>query len=387
MTISGRAVIVGAYEAPIREAPETHPFELLADAVGHALADAGLELADVDGLATASGDFGEGGAAEQVIEVAEYLGIEPTYVDGTDIGGCSFIAHAGHAAAAIAAGMAEVVVIAYAATPRWWPVPFPSLDAPILGAGPGQYELPYKSSLVAHFAQFAQRHMHEFGTTPEQLAEVAVTCRAHAGPNRSARYREPITVEDVLDSPLIASPLHRLDCCVLTDGAGAFVVTSEERGRDTPKRPIKIAGFGQAVSAMQLSQMPSLTATPGVASGKRAFEMAGLTPADVDVAELYDAFTITPILALEDLGFCAKGEGGPFVADGGIGADGAVPINTDGGGLSSNQPGKRGVFLMVEAVRQLRGESPGMQLRDPEVALVHGLGGFLSATATILLTI
>lgn len=380
---SSEVAIVGAYESPRRDAPGVHPYAIHVECIKGALEDAGLTPADVDGFCTAAGDLGEGGAYSDLIEVAEYVGLRPSYVDSTEIGGASYISQAGHAAAAIACGLADVVVISYAACLRWWPVAS-SWDALVQPVGPGQYEVPYAASLIADYALFAQRHMHEYGTTPEQLARIAVTCRANAAANPHARYRDPITVDDVLDSPLIASPLHRLDCCIITDSGGAIVLTSKERARDCRKRPVWIAGFGEALGAIQLNQVESFTRTPAVDSGRRAFAMAGVTPADIDVAQLYDAFTITALLQLEDLGFCGKGEGGPFVEDGNIAPTGSIPINTDGGGLSSNHPGKRGIFLLIEAVRQLRGEGPGVQLDDPRLALVHGIGGVHSSGATMI---
>jgi acetyl-CoA C-acetyltransferase len=383
--VGGQAAIVGGYESPLRRAPRIHPFQIQADCVHRALDDAGLTLADVDGLCTAVGDVGEGANTEDLIELAEYLGITPTWFDSTDVGGCSFIVHVAHAATAISAGLAEVVVVSYAATPRWWPLEFPSLDSPVHPTGPGQFDVPYAATLVSLYALMASRHMHEFGTTPEQLAEIAVACRANAALNPDALYRDPITIDDVLASPMIASPLHRLDCCVLSDSGGAVVVTSRERAARCRSPYALISGFGQAVRHMQINQALPLTETPAVHSGRRAFEMAGLGHDDIDVAQIYDAFTITVLLALEDLGFCAKGDGGPFVAAGNIRPDGTLPINTDGGGLSSNHPGKRGIFLLIEALRQLRGESPGHQVSDARVALVHGIGGNLSATATMLL--
>lgn len=383
--VSGEAAIVGCYESPLRKAPRIHPFQIHADCVNRALDDAGLTLADVDGLCTAVGDIGEGGNTEDLIELAEYLGITPSWFDSTDVGGCSFIVHVAHAATAISAGLAEVVVVSYAATPRWWPLEFPSLDSPIHPTGPGQFDVPYAPTLVSLYALMAARHMHEYGTTSEQLAEIAVACRANAALNPDALYRDPITIDDVVSSPMIASPLRRLDCCVLSESGGAVVITSRERAARCRKPFALINGFGQSLRHMQISQALPLTETPAVHSGKRAFEMAGVGPDDVDVAQIYDAFTITVLLALEDLGFCAKGDGGAFVAAGNIRADGKLPINTDGGGLSSNHPGKRGIFLLIEALRQLRGEGPGHQVPDARVALVHGLGGNLSATATMVL--
>lgn len=386
--LSGKTAIVGAYESPRRDAPRVHPFALQMECIVGALDDAGLTLTDVDGLCAASGDWAEGGGTMDVIELAEYIGIQPTYVNSTDVGGCSYILQAGQAAAAIATGLAEVVVISYAACPRWWPLSTPSFDPFVFPAGPGQYEIPYAPTLISTYGMFARRHMDLYGTTPEQLAQVAVTFRGHAAANPQARLRKPITVDDVLASPTIASPLHRLDCCVVTDGGGALVMTSRERARDLKRRPVYLAGYGAAVARTQNSQIPDDLATPAALSGPRAFAMAGMSPAEIDVAQIYDAFTITPMLALEDLGFCGRGESGPFVASGNLAADGgSLPTNTDGGGLSSNHPGKRGIFTLIESVRQLRGDAPGIQVPDAKVALAHGLGGTFCSAATAILAV
>jgi len=379
---SGEVAVAGVYESPRRKAPGVHPFQIQAECVLGALDDAGLSLSDVDGFCTSASSPGEGAGWMDICEVTEYLGIEPTFVDGTDTGGAAPIAHAGHAAAAIAAGMTDVVVVSYAGCSYSGGGDFDSLPSTW---GPWSYEAPYGFTTVASYAVAAQRHMHDFGTTPEQLAAIAVQCRANAGPNPDARYRDPITVDDVLASPMIAAPLHRNDCCVVTDSGGAVVLVGKERAADLRSKPAWVLGVGEAVGAMRMSQMRSFTETPGAASGRRAFEMAGVGRDAIDCAQLYDSFTITVLLALEDLGFCSKGEGGPFVESGAIAPDGALPINTDGGGLSSNHPGRRGVFALIEAVRQLRGESPGVQLSDPRVALAHGCGGQLTATATMIL--
>jgi acetyl-CoA C-acetyltransferase len=378
----GQVAIVGAYESPRRKAPGVHPFQIQAECVLAALDDAGLSLAEVDGLCTSANSPGEGAGWMDICEVAEYLGIEPTFADGTDTGGAAPIAQAGHAATAIAAGLADVVVVSYAGCSYSGGGDFDTLPSTW---GPWAYEAPYGFTTVASYALAAQRHMHEFGTTAEQLAAIAVRCRSNAGPNEHARYRDPMTVDDVLASPMIASPLHRNDCCVVTDSGGAVVLVGRDRAADAPKRPAWLLGFGEAVGKMRTSQMPSFTETPGAVSGARAFDMAGLRPDEMHCAQLYDSFTITALLALEDLGFCKKGEGGPFVESGEIGPDGSIPINTDGGGLSSNHPGRRGAFALIEAVRQLRGEGPGVQLPDPTLAVAHGVGGQLTATATMVL--
>jgi acetyl-CoA C-acetyltransferase len=377
------AVFVGACESTRRKAPNTHPFEIFDEVVRGALDAAGLTPADVDGLCVAAGDMGEGGSTEDVIEVAEYLGIQPRYVDSTDVGGCSGILQAAHAAAAIQAGLADVVVVAYAACPRSFPfMPPTAMSWPV---GPGATEMPYGLTNIAAYALYAQRHMHVYGTTPEQIAAVAVACRANAALNPGALLRDPITTADVLASPTISSPLRKLDCCVVTDSGGAVVLARHDRARDLRKRPVSILGYGESVQRVAMSQVLDFTVSPGAVSGPLAFRRAGLAPADVDVAQFYDAFTITPLIALEDLGFCAKGEGGPFVADGRIRAGGTLPINTDGGGLASNHPGKRGIFVLIEALRQVWGESPGHQVPDVEVSLAHGIGGFFSASTTMLL--
>nr|WP_211109510.1 acetyl-CoA acetyltransferase [Azospirillum tabaci] len=383
--LSGKAAIAGVFESPRRDAPRVHPFALQMECILGALDDAGLTLKDVDGLCAASGDWAEGGSTMDVVELAEYIGIAPTYVNSTDVGGCSYILQAGQAAAAIATGLAEVVVISYAACPRWWPLSSPSFDPFVFPAGPGQYEIPYAPTLISTYGLFARRHMDLYGTTPEQLAQVAVTFREHAAQNPNARLRKPITVDDVLASPMIASPLHRLDCCVVTDGGGAVVMTSRERARDLKKPPVHLVGYGAAVARTQNSQIPDDLTTPAALSGPRAFAMAGVTPGEIDVAQIYDAFTITPMLALEDLGFCGRGESGAFVADGNLTLGGSLPTNTDGGGLSSNHPGKRGIFTLIESVRQLRGEGPGVQVPDARLALAHGLGGTFCSAATAIL--
>ncbi|TCK30865.1 acetyl-CoA acetyltransferase [Ancylobacter aquaticus] len=386
-SISGKASIVGAYESPRRQAPRLHPFALQMECIAGALDDAGIALSEVDGLCVAASDWAEGGGVSSLTEFAEYAGITPTFFDSTDVGGCSYIVHAGHAAAAIATGLAEVVVISYAACPRWWPLDTPSFDPFVLPAGPGQFELPYGPTLISAYALFAQRHMALYGTTSEQLARVAVTFREHAANNPHARFTAPITIDDVLASTPIASPLRKLDCCVVTDGGGAIVMTSAERAKDCRRRPVHLAGFGSAAARTQISQIALDLSTPAAISGPRAFAMAGIGHDDIDVAQIYDAFTITPMLALEDLGFCGRGESGGFVDDGHLTLGGRLPTNTDGGGLSSNHPGKRGIFTLIEGVRQLRGEGPGLQIPDAEVALVHGLGGTFCAAATAILTV
>jgi acetyl-CoA acetyltransferase len=344
-----------------------------------ALDDAGLSLSDVDGVTHATSSIG----------LAEYLGIHPCFTDSTNTGGSSYEVHVEHAAAAIAAGLCEVVIGVYASTPRsdrtrrrggpGW--------RPMMGPNPAaEWELPFGLRMpMGPYAMAATRHMYQYGTTSEQLAQIAVSTREWASMNPKARYRVPITVDDVLASPLQSSPLHLLDCCLVTDGAGAFVMTSAERARDLAKPPVYVLGAGTCHDHSMISQMPDLTVTPGAVSGANAFAMAGIKPHDVDVLMGYDSFTITALLHLEDLGFCAKGEGGPFVEDGKTGPGGALPMNTNGGGLSFTHPGMYGMFLLVEAVRQLRGECGARQVGGAEVAVAHGSGMVLSCLSTIVL--
>jgi acetyl-CoA C-acetyltransferase len=377
--------IVGAYESPRRTAKGVHPYQIHAEVIRAALDDAGLSFADVDGIATAAGDWAEGGAASDVLDLVDYLGIRPRYFDSTDIGGGSYVSHAGHAVNAIAAGQAEVVVISYAACPRWWPLPVTFWDGITHPAGPGQFEMPMSPTIIATSGLFVTRHMHEFGTQPEHLAQIAVTCRENAAGNPDARYREPMTVEEVLASPVIATPIHKLECCVVTEGGGAVVLTSARRAASCRKPPVWIRGYGEALSSLSLSQMAERMTTPVKRSGEQAFAMAGLAPWQIDTAQIYDAFTPTVLFCLEDLGFCGKGDAGAFIESGAISAGGRLPINTDGGGLSSNHPGRRGVFALIEGVRQVRGEGPGVQVENCRTALVQGLGGFFAAAATLIL--
>jgi acetyl-CoA acetyltransferase len=357
-------------------APGTTPLDLMGQASVRALVDAGLEAADVDGLLAASTQL-----PMATLSLGEYLGIRPRFSDSTQVGGSSFVAHLAHAGAAIAAGRCEVALIAYGSTQRL----VGRAAASVQELSP--YEAPYEPPLpVAAYALAAARHMHEFGTAPEQLAEVAVSARAWAALNPVAFERGPLTIDDVLAAPRIAEPLGLRDCCLVTDGGGAAVVTSLDRARGLRRPAVGVLGVGEAHSHRHIASMPDLTTTAAVQSGARAFAEAGLTPADVDVLELYDAFTITPLLFLEDLGFCAKGEGGPFVEGGRTAPGGSgPPMNTNGGGLSYCHPGMYGLLLIVEAVRQLRGECGARQVDGAEVALVHGNGGVLSSQCTALL--
>ncbi|CAN5812744.1 thiolase [soil metagenome] len=353
--------------------------------IREALDDAGLTLADVDGLFT---NLSAGWAPS--LELAEYLGISPRWTDSTQTGGSSFEVHVEHAAAAIALGLCDVAVIVYAATPyssfKNGGPGFGSRQASPAPTPGAEWEMAYGNRMpMGAYALAASRHFHQFGTTSEQLAQIAVDTRRWATMNPRARLQDPITVEDVLASPIQAAPLHKLDCCLVTDGAGALVLTSAERAKDLRKPPALVLGTGTCHTHAMISEMPDLTTTGAAVSGPLAFAAAGLRPSDVDVAQLYDSFTITVLLLLEDLGFCPKGEGGAFVADGVLGPGGALPTNTTGGGLAYTHPGMFGMFLLVEAVRQLRGECGDRQVAGAEVALAHGSGGVLSAMSTTIL--
>lgn len=373
-----RAVVAvaGVGEAGIGEASAgATPLDLIGEAAAIALADAGLRTTDVDGLFTASAYHGMPN-----LNVGEYLGVRPRFSDGTNLGGASFHSHVGHAAAAIAAGLCDVALIVYGSTQRSDGGRLKS----VAEAFPDE-QLYAPRYPVTQFALAAARHMHEYGTTREQLAQVAVAAREWAARTPGAFAPEPLTVEDVLGSRMLCDPLTVRDCCLVTDGAGAIVVTSTERARTLRRPPVPVLGFGEAHWHRNISQMPDLTVTAATESGARAYAMAGVGPGDVDVLELYDAFTITPILFLEDLGLCGKGEGGPFVAEGRTRPGGTHPMNTNGGGLAYCHPGMYGIFTLIEATRQLRGEAGDRQVPGAEIALAHGNGAVLSAQATVIL--
>jgi acetyl-CoA acetyltransferase len=375
----GAAAVVGIADlaSPTGEL-DLHGRALEVAMVGAALADAGLTLADVDGVCHPMSSM----------MFAEYLGIHPRFTDSTMTGGSSFEVHLEHAAAAIAAGLCDVVIDVYASTPRsdrrrQVNRPRPQMMAPNPAI---EWEVPFAlRQPMGPYALAASRHMAIYGTTSEQLAQIAVSTRQWAAMNPQARFRDPITVDDVLASPLECSPLHRLDCCLVTDGAGAFVMTSAERARDLAKPPVYVLGAGTAHDHNMISQMPDLTTTAGVVSGTNAFGMAGIKRDDVDVLMSYDSFTITALLHLEDLGFCAKGEGGAFVQTGATAPGGALPMNTNGGGLSYTHPGMYGMFVITESVKQLRGEAGERQVSGAEVAVAHGSGGLLSCMSTAVL--
>jgi acetyl-CoA acetyltransferase len=356
------------------------PYALTAESSRMALSEAGLSPQDVDG-------FGSTGLGTlQPVDVAEYLGLRPRWVDSTAVGGSSWEIMAAHAADAIAQGRADVILLTYGSTAR------SDLRAGLRTAnldwgsrGPQQWEAPHGITLISKYAMAARRHMHEYGTTLEQLAEVAVSARYNAGFNPDAQAREPITIDDVLSSRMIADPFSALQCCLRSDGGAAAVLVAEDRVADLPVAPVWILGAGEHVSHVSLGQWDDFTTGPAAVSGRLAFERAGVTPADIDVCQLYDAFTYMLLITLEDLGFCAKGEGGAFVEDAKLRLGGSLPTNTDGGGLSSCHPGQRGLFLIVEAVRQLRGEASGRQVPDAHLACVSGTGGWFCSSGTMIL--
>ncbi|MBN9601059.1 MAG: thiolase [Afipia sp.] len=372
--LRGSAAIVGTGMAGIGEAPGRTHLELLAEATAKALDDAGLKLTDVDGLFTANlvNFF-------PTLTVGEYLGLKPKIAESTNLGGASFIDYALKAAMAIRAGLCEVALICYGSNSRTGAGKHTtSAEMPI-------HEGAYKPRFpVAAYALAAARHMHQYGTTREDLARVAVAARQWAQLTPFAYRREPTSVEEVLSARMMCDPLTVRDCCLVTDGAGAVIMVSAERARDLKRKPVYFLGGAAAQWHRQISAMPDLTVTAAAESGSRAFAMAGLKPSDVDVVQLYDAFTINVLLFLEDLGFCAKGEGGRFVADGAIAPGGKLPVNTNGGGLSCVHPGMYGIFTMIEAAEQLRGTAGERQIKNAEIALCHGNGGTLSSQVTAL---
>ncbi len=372
MSLSGAIAVAGVYEHPTRWAPDKTDWQIMAESARGALEDAGLGLDEVDGLLAAG--MGMGGMG--TLQLAEYLNLKPSYVDGTNIGGSSFVAHVNHAAAAIHAGLCRVALILYGSTAASHAV---AIGTGGRGGGDAAagFTAPYGLTTVGGYAMVARRHMHEYGTTSEQLAEIAVQTRRHAGLNPNAKMQRPISIDYVLESRIISAPLHLLDCCIISDGGGALVVTSAERARDLPKRPVRVLGCGEAVWHQEVGS-PDLLSIAARQSGEAAFRMAGLERDAIDLCMIYDSFTITVLVTLENLGFCKPGEGGSFVEGGRIGLGGELPINLDGGGLSSNHPGMRGIFLVIEAVKQLRGECGPRQVAGAEVALVHGTGGLLS---------
>jgi acetyl-CoA C-acetyltransferase len=376
MSIKGKAYIAGAFEHPTRLAKDKSVAQLHAESALGALRDAGLTKADVDGYFCAGDAPGLGPLA-----MADYMNLTLRHLDSTDVGGCSYLAHVAHAAEAIAAGKCSVALITLAGRPRSeghsGAVPrVRGADAPDT-----QWEFPTGIATVNAYAMAAARHMYEFGTTSEQLAWIKVAASHHAQHNPHAMLRDVVTVEEVVNSPLIATPLHRMDCCVVSDGGGALLVVSPEIARSLKRPLVKVIGAGESMKG-QMGGAVDLTYSAAVRSGPTAFAEAGVKPADIKYASIYDSFTITVLMQLEDLGFCEKGQGGKFVADGNlISGVGKLPFNTDGGGLCNNHPANRGgITKVIEAVRQLRGEAhPAVQVKNCDVALAHGTGGLLGS--------
>jgi acetyl-CoA acetyltransferase len=376
----GRVAIVGAALSDCGRVDTKSPFELHYQAASRAIADAGLTKADVDGL----GSSGTGLLSP--VEIGEYLGLRPTWVDGTGVGGSTWEFMVEHATAAIQASHVETVVLVYGSTARAdLKARRRTANLGFGGRGPVQFDAPFGHTLISKYAMAARRHMIEFGTKIEQLAEISVSSRYNASLNPEAYYRDLITIDDVQDSRMMAEPLTKLHCCIRSDGGGAVVLTSEERARDLPKRPVWVLGTGEATSHTTMSEWDDFTESPAARAGKLAFARAGVTPDDIDICQIYDAFTPMVLLSFEGLGFCKKGEGGAFVEDGKMRVGGALPTNTDGGGLSACHPGMRGMFLLVEAARQLRGEAGERQVAGAELACVNGTGGWFSSASTTIL--
>jgi len=371
----GRAAVVGAATFGMDSKPGFSAIELLAKASFAAIADAGLAPTDIDAVFSTLPED-----PFSAMSVPEYLGIRPKMVETTRTGGSAFQIYAMWAALALEAGLCNAVLICYGSNQR-------SGAGGLVRSGgmPFPYEAPYKPrNPTTSYALAAKRHMHQYGTTREHLAEVAVAARKWAQLNPDANMRDPLSIEDVLNARMVSDPLTVRDCCLVTDGAAAVVMTRADRARDLPTKPVYLLGAADATWHRNISNLPDITVTAASEAAPRAYAQAGVTPADIDVIELYDAFTINTILFLEDFGFCAKGEGGPFVADGAIAPGGRLPVNTNGGGLSCVHPGMYGLFTMVEAVTQLRGAAGERQVKDARVALSHGNGGVLSSQAVTI---
>ena len=376
MTIRGKAYIVGVYEHPTRKADDRSLAQLHAEVARGALEDAGLTKDDVDGYFCAGDAPGLGG-----LSMADYMGLKLRHIDTTETGGSSYVIHVAHAAQAITAGKCDVALVTLAGRPRAEGMATGTAPRSYGAAAPDvAFEFPFGPTVVNQYAMAAMRHMHEFGTTSAQLAWIKVAASQHAQHNPQALLRDVVTVEDVLASPMIADPLRRFDCCVITDGGGAVVVARPEVAKRLPRPRVPVFGAGEAVKH-QAGGRIDLTYTGAVWSGPAAFAEAGVRPTDVKYVSIYDSFTITVLITLEDLGFCDKGRGGKLVADGNLIAGvGRLPFNTDGGGLCNNHPANRGgMTKVIEAVRQLRGEAhPRVQVKNCDVALAHGTGGSLA---------
>lgn len=376
MNIRGTAAIVGAAEVDTWQSESRSSVGLMAEATRRAVTDAGLSLNDVDGLFSASSHY-----AFPTMNLAEKLGMRPRFMDSSNIGGASFVSHVGHAAAAIGAGLCNVAVIAYGSTQR------SDMGKLVSRAEWSVYEEPYGLiHPISSIALIAQRHMYQFGTTSEQLAALAVSAREWSLLHPNPPYPKPLTVEDVVTSRVISTPLHARDCCLVTDGGAAIVLTSAERASDLPRPPVYVMGYSESSNHRAVSAMPDLTTTAATQTSRLALEMAGRSLADVDTAHVYDAFTASLLILLEDIGFCAKGEGGAFAADGNVAPGGSLALNTNGAGLSFTHPGMLGLFLLTEAVAQLRGDAGQRQVPLAATSLVHGMGLTLAAHSTAILS-
>lgn len=376
-SIRGAAAIVGASLSGLGDTAGRTSEDIAIEAIYKALAEAGLTTMDVDAVyGSLPGDCNPLSG----LQLAEIMGIHPKFTDNNRTGGSTFLSYTLAAATAIKEGLCETALIFYGSNQR------SNSGKLVSSVPPFAFESPYKPIFpVTSYALAASRHMHQYGTTREQLASVAVAARQWANMNPEAYMQGPLTVEDVLNARMVSSPLTVRDCCLVTDGGAALVMVSAKRAKDFPKKPVYLLGAAAATSHMNIVAMPDLTESAAKDAGQRAFAMAGMQPSDIDLLQLYDAFTINPILFLEDLGFCKKGEGGPFVESGAIAPGGSLPVNTNGGGLSCIHPGMYGMFTLVEAVRQLRGECGERQIKDAEVALCHGNGGVLSSQITNIL--
>lgn len=373
--LRGKTAFVGAATFGCGEAPGYSPLEIAAEAGRLAVEDAGLKLSDMDGLFIClPNDFLSG------LTIAEYFGIRPKMTNNSRTGGSAFLGHAEWAMLALEAGLIDYALICYGSNQRTGAGKLVSAQAP------SAFEYPYRpNNPVASYALAASRHMYEYGTTAEQMASVSVAARQWANLNPEAFKRGPLSVDDVLSTRLVADPLHVGECCLVTDGGAAVVMTRADRAKNLKKTPVSLLGTASASWHHEIAQLADLTVTAAKESGARAFAQAGLKPADIDVVNVYDAFAINTILFLEDLGFCPKGEGGPFVASGAISPGGSLPVNTNGGGLSFCHPGMYGLFTLVESIRQLRGEAGDRQIKDARLALAHGNGGTLSSQSTCIL--
>jgi acetyl-CoA C-acetyltransferase len=385
MSIKGKAYIVGAYEHPLRKAPDKSVAQLHAEVAKGAIEDAGLTKDDIDGYFCAGDAPGA-----NVWSMANYMNLKLRHVDSTDMGGCSYLVHVAHAAQAIAAGKCNVALITLAGRPNSEGSSGTQVRERGVNLPDAPYEMPYSPVTVNMYAMAAMRHMYEYGTTSEQLAWVKVAASHHAQHNPHAMLRNVVTVEEVVNSPMISDPLHRLDCCVVSDGGGALIVAKPEIAKGLKRPLVKITGAAETTKG-QMAGSVDLSYSGAAWTGPRAFEEAGIKPADIKYASIYDSFTITVVMQIEDLGFCKKGEGGKFVADGNlISGRGKLPFNTDGGGLCNNHPANRGgMTKVIEAVRQLRGEShPAVQVTNCDLALAHGTGGSLGhrhGSATVIM--